>query len=108
MTLNEYQQMAINTAIYDDKYKVNYPILGLVGEAGELANKYKKVLRDHGGIMPEDKLKELRSELGDCAWYLATIARDLDITLEEVCAENLVKLESRMERNVIAGSGDNR
>lgn len=108
MKLNEYQEQAVATAIYGSGNKVGYPILGLVGEAGELANKYKKVLRDDNGILHPDKRKALQDELGDVLWYVAALARDLDIDLHTVAVNNIEKLKSRKARNVIGGSGDNR
>ena len=108
MTLNEYQEAAIKTAIYDTTYRINYPILGLAGEAGELANKYKKVLRDDNGILHPDKRKALIDEVSDCLWYIAALARDLGTDLETVAKSNIEKLESRKARNKIGGSGDHR
>jgi len=108
MKLNEYQDLATVTAVYGAGDKVTYPVLGLVGEAGEIANKYKKVLRDDGGIMTPDKRKALQDELGDVLWYLAALARDLDISLEDIAKKNIEKLNDRHTRGVIGGSGDNR
>jgi NTP pyrophosphatase (non-canonical NTP hydrolase) len=108
MKLSEYQKKATATAIYGDGNKINYPILGLVGEAGELANKYKKILRDNDGLMTPEKLHDLQDELGDVLWYVAALANDLHITLDEVAERNINKLESRKARGVIGGSGDNR
>ena len=108
MKFKEYQDMAKTTAIYPEQYKTNYPILGLAGEAGELANKYKKVLRDDSGILSEEKRKALIDELGDCLWYLSAIASDLGADLEQVATDNITKLLSRKGRGVIQGSGDNR
>lgn len=108
MEVNEYQKQALGTAIYGAGYAINYPILGLVGEAGELANKYKKVLRDEDGILTDDKKKALIDELGDVLWYCAALANDLDTTLEDVMVINLTKLANRRAANSISGSGDNR
>lgn len=85
-----------------------YPALGLVGEAGEIANKVKKVMRDNFGILEEDKRKDLEKEIGDVLWYLAELSTALDIDLNKVAEDNLAKLFSRKERGVIKGSGDNR
>ena len=77
MTLNEYQQHALETAIYPDDRRIIYPTLGLTGEAGEVADKVKKVIRDaHEEFTPEKKL-EIVKEIGDVLWYCATLARDL-------------------------------
>lgn len=108
MKLNEYQEQAIATAIYGEGNSINYPILGLVGEAGELANKYKKVLRDDDGILHPDKRKALQDELGDVLWYMAALARDLGTDLETIAKNNIEKLHSRKARGKIGGSGDNR
>jgi len=103
MTFNEYQEEAKKTAIYPTEYRLVYPTLGLTGEAGEVAEKVKKMVRD--GKLDTDGLKK---ELGDVLWYLAALASDLGVTLEEVATANVVKLRSRSERGVIGGSGDNR
>lgn len=108
MTLNQYQQQAIKTAIYGAGHKIIYPTLGLSGEAGEVADKVKKVLRDKNGVFDEDTKEELKKETGDCIWYCAALLRDLGFTMEEACITNLEKLRSRQERNMISGSGDNR
>ena len=108
MTLNEYQQHALETAIYPDESRIVYPTLGLTGEAGEVADKVKKVIRDtHGEFTPEQK-QETMKEIGDVLWYCATLSHDLGYDLEEVARTNVEKLRSRMERHRITGSGDNR
>lgn len=106
MKLNEYQERANDTAIYPEG--LNYPILGLAGEAGELCNKYKKILRDKGGETDINDMSELAKELGDVLWYVAQIATELDTDLETVARRNLMKLEDRQNRGVLGGSGDNR
>jgi NTP pyrophosphatase (non-canonical NTP hydrolase) len=108
MTLNEYQERAIKTAIYGAGHAIVYPTLGLAGEAGEVADKVKKVLRDNDGVFSEEIKAGLAKEIGDVLWYCAALSRDLGFTLEEISAMNLEKLNSRKERNVIAGSGDDR
>jgi len=85
-----------------------YPILGLVGEAGELANKLKKWGRDSGGGSTHDQEDALADELGDTLWYQAAVATGLKQDLEGIAEANLSKLFSRQERGVIRGSGDNR
>ena len=111
--MNEYH---VSAAKYDlFKATGNYStvafvekVLGLVGEAGETADKIKKILRDKdGGINECDKI-EITKELGDVLWYVASVARYLDVPLEEVAKMNLEKLESRNKRNLIHGEGDNR
>lgn len=103
MTFNEYQEKASKTAIYPEQFKLIYPALGLAGEAGEVAEKVKKLIRD-GSLQIED----LKKELGDVLWYLSAIASDLQINLDDIASTNISKVESRMERGVIGGSGDNR
>jgi NTP pyrophosphatase (non-canonical NTP hydrolase) len=113
MTFNEYQKIAKTTAVYPDDYRMVYPTLGLTGEAGEVAEKVKKYIRDGcepwlGGEDSNVFDNEIKKELGDVLWYLSAIASDLDISLEDVARTNLKKLESRLERDMIKGSGDNR
>lgn len=85
-----------------------YPILGLVGEAGELANKLKKVARDQKGVPTSEQLDALEDELGDTMWYQAETASALGISLSAICNDNLNKLASRKQRGVLHGEGDNR
>jgi NTP pyrophosphatase (non-canonical NTP hydrolase) len=108
MTINEYQSEANATAIYPDSSSLTYPALGLAGEAGEICNKVKKIIRDEGGTVSEEKRNALIDELGDVFWYLAAIAKDLKVTLDEVARRNIEKLSSRQKRGKIGGSGDNR
>ena len=102
MNFDEYQKFARSTAIYPDECKVLYPALGLCGEAGEVAEKVKKNIRDG------KSLDGVGLELGDVLWYISALADDLGVTLEEVAKANIEKLQSRMERNKIKGDGDNR
>ena len=108
MTLEEYQTLAQVTAKYPENMKILYPTLGLCGEAGEVAEKVKKIHRDHGGLISESQKAEIAKELGDVLWYLAVLAKDLEYSLEDIAKINLEKLHSRKERGVIHGSGDNR
>jgi len=108
MTLDEYQQAALRTAIYPGERAVVYPTLGLTGEAGEVADKVKKTIRDFGGEFSEERRRAIALELGDVLWYAATLARDLGYTLDEVAAMNVDKIASRACRGVIHGEGDNR
>lgn len=106
LTLSFYQKFARDTAMYPHEQGVEYTTLGLVGEAGEIANKVKKVMR---GDYDKDALREmLAGEIGDTLWYLAMLAYELDLDLGEIAVANLDKLSSRRERGVISGSGDNR
>lgn len=109
MTFDEYQAKSKTTAVYKDQgNNFIYPVLGLVGEAGEVAEKIKKVIRDDDGKMTDAKREELKKELGDVLWYLAQMATELDLSLTEVAQLNIEKLASRKERGVLAGSGDDR
>ena len=102
MTFDEYQEFARSTAIYPEDCKVTYPALGLCGEAGEVAEKVKKNIRD-GKFLDGVGL-----ELGDVLWYISALADDLGVTLEEIAQANVDKLQSRKDRGKIGGSGDNR
>lgn len=109
MTLNEYQKGAGRTAKYPDSGLTNglvYVSLGLAGEAGEVANKVKKVLRDSNGNLELPMRLKLADELGDVLWYVAMFAKELDFTLDDIAKANLDKLASRAERGAIQGSGD--
>ena len=109
MNFTEYQNLALSTAIYPKKYETIYPALGLCGEACEVAEKVKKSIRDGLHNWPDEQFKEdLTKELGDVLWYISALASDLDISLNEIAENNLVKLASRKKRNKIGGSGDNR
>lgn len=108
MRFEEYQKEAVKTAIYGAGSSIIYPALGLVNEAGEVAGKVKKVLRDNAGVFSADKRKQIADEVGDVLWYIAAMANDLGISMEDIALTNLAKLKDRQERNVIQGSGDNR
>jgi len=108
MTLNEYQREALKTAIYPEEMRINYPTLGLCGEAGEVADKVKKVYRDHGGAFTDERRKAIMLEVSDVMWYCATLSHDLGFTLGEVATANIRKLASRQRRGVINGDGDDR
>lgn len=108
MEINKYQEEAIKTAIYGEGQRIIYPTLGLTGEAGEVAEKVKKVLRDNGGEFSNEQKLEIAKEISDVMWYCSALARDIGYTLEEIAEINLEKLRSRQQRNKIQGSGDNR
>lgn len=113
LRFDEYQCAAERTAIYPHARERHiegliYTVLGLVGEAGELANRFKKVLRDDEGILAFDTKKLLLKELGDCLWYCAMIASELDLNLSEVAQMNLDKLAVRVVKGTLGGSGDQR
>ena len=109
MTFEEYQKESRKTALYPNKdNNFIYPVLGLCGESGEIAEKIKKVIRDEASIMNEQKKEEIKKELGDVLWYLSQIATELGLSLSDVAKLNIEKLQSRLERNKISGSGDDR
>jgi len=108
MNVNEYQSWTETTAIYPKEFELSYLALGLVGEAGEIANHIKKVLRDYNGKVTDEMKKTLINELGDIEWYIARLCEFLGTTIEDVMQINFEKLESRKKRNVLKGSGDNR
>ncbi|MEK7193258.1 MAG: nucleoside triphosphate pyrophosphohydrolase family protein [Patescibacteria group bacterium] len=109
MTFEEYQKRSRETALYPNVgNNFVYPTLGLSGEAGEVAEKIKKVLRDKGGEMTEEAKAAIHKELGDVLWYLSQLATEIGLSLEEVAETNLEKLLSRKERGTIHGSGDER
>jgi NTP pyrophosphatase (non-canonical NTP hydrolase) len=109
MTFDEYQKQALLTA--SPKTKKNelfHLLLGLVGESGEIAEKMKKLVRDHDSDEAKIDRADIKKELGDVLWYVAVLADYLDIKLDTVASHNLAKLADRQKRNVLGGSGDNR
>lgn len=115
MNFNEYQDWAKTTDVFTQP-KINHvddpsfitKVLGLSGEAGEVSEKFKKILRDKNGIINEDDKAEIVKELGDVLWYVAIIARYMDVPLEKVVEQNVAKLSARLANNKLHGSGDNR
>ncbi len=109
MQLSDYQQRSRATAVYPDAGdNLTYPALGLCGEAGECAEKVKKAIRDDGGELTEERREALAAELGDVLWYVAQLATEAGLELDEIAADNLSKLLSRKERGALQGSGDTR
>lgn len=108
MDFQDYQQKARETAIYPSEHSILYPTLGLCGEAGEVAEKVKKVIRDKGGEFDEFDRMNIRKELGDVLWYMAQICSDLDLRLESIAIANVEKLRLRKEKGTLSGSGDDR
>lgn len=110
MTFNEYQKESRKTALYPRVVGATfvYPTLGLVGEAGEIAEKVKKIFRDSNSEMSEEQRKAILLELGDVLWYVAQLATELGADLNDVAEKNLEKLFSRKDRGVLHGSGDAR
>ncbi len=109
MDFNTYQKKARLTAQYPNLGSNNiYPTLGLVGEAGEVAEKVKKVIRDKNGVFDEDSKKGIKKELGDVLWYLSNLCTEFNFSLEEVALQNIDKLKLRVANGSISGSGDDR
>ena len=110
MKLSDYQKKAQRTAIYPPLGGQGwvYPALGLVGESGEIANKLKKIIRDKEGHLSAEDKQIIKDELGDVLWYVAELARQLELDLDEIGAQNIAKLASRQSRGKLTGSGDNR
>ena len=109
MNFDNYQIEARKTAIYPNKGKnFIYPTLGLVGESGEVAEKIKKILRDKNGIFDYESKMSLKKELGDVLWYLSNLCDEFDFSLNDVAKVNLEKLNLRISRGKISGSGDDR
>lgn len=110
MDINDYQKRTDQTAIYPhhgtrNPTAINYCVLGAIGEAGELANTWKKAVRDGDFAAARERI---RYELGDVLWYIARLADEVGMTLEQVAQTNLDKLNDRKARNRLGGSGDNR
>lgn len=114
--VSEYQAKASEFADYPygtigtDKYPVNYiyPAMGLAEEAGEVAGKFAKAVRDNNGILTTDRKEEIVKELGDVCWFVTELCNCIGVPLATVLQKNLDKLQSRKERGKIHGSGDNR
>ena len=108
MDFDSYQKAAGETALYRDAYRVTYPALGLASEAGEVAGKVKKVLRDRDGNFSDEQVAAIKDELGDVLWYIAALSSDLGLSLGDIANGNIEKLRSRLERGAIQGDGDQR
>ncbi len=108
MELADYQRLSRRTAQYPREAWLSYPVLGLAGEAGEVAEHAKKAIRDDGGIVSDVRRAAMAKELGDVLWYVAQVASELGLELEQVAQANLEKLLSRQRRGVLSGSGDER
>jgi NTP pyrophosphatase (non-canonical NTP hydrolase) len=110
MTFEEYEKSALTTVLSTgDSFKdLLHWVLGLNGEAGEVAEKLKKIIRDKNSVISEEDKVELAKEIGDVLWYLAVFAHDLGVPLESIAQQNLDKLKSRKDRGTLGGDGDNR
>jgi len=110
MTFDEYQQKALTTVLStNDGFKdLLHWVLGVNGEAGEIAEKIKKIIRDKQGQLSEEDKTELVKEIGDVLWYLAVLAHQLGASFDSIANQNIEKLQSRQQRGKLQGSGDNR
>ncbi len=109
MTFDEYQKQALSTGrdknAQDELFHL---VLGLVGESGEIAEKIKKLVRDHNSDLSKLDTDDMSKELGDVLWYIAVLAAYLDLKLDNVAQGNIAKLQDRKRRGKLSGSGDNR
>ncbi len=110
MTLDEYQQQALTTAIHHPDPLMDKTIwaMGISGEAGEVLEKWKKIVAYKDGVVSKDDLRELTKELGDVVWYIAMLAHSLGVSFDSIMQDNLKKLADRKTRGVQKGAGDNR
>lgn len=118
--MNEYQSRARQTALYADSiegipkeqsqklFQILYCSLGLSGEAGEVAELSKKLLRDGGGFVDAERKLKYVKEIGDVLWYLACLCYELDLTLDDAALKNIAKLADRKKRGIIQGEGSDR
>lgn len=112
-SFNEYQQETDSTAIYPDAgmgttEAVTYVALGVAGEAGEVAEQIKKLLRDDDGNLTSEREAKIKKEIGDVLWYLARMCVELDFELDDVAVDNLAKLQSRQRTGALHGEGSSR
>ena len=111
MDFDEYEKLARRTALISDEnpelqlYDLG---LGVAGETGELAEKLKKMIRDDGSKLSEERREMMKKEIGDVLWYLSQLSRVLGFRFSEAAEANIKKLEDRVARGVLKGSGDNR
>lgn len=115
MQLSDYQAKAGTFMIKNDDPAIDTPLmkstilaLGIAGEAGEVADKWKKIFAYHNGKVTDEDKKELGKEIGDTLWYLATFAKSIGLSLDDIAQQNLAKLADRKQRDVVRGAGDNR
>lgn len=113
MKLDKYQKQAAEFDLFETSVDLKAPgflekVLGIAGEAGEVTDKIKKIIRDKGGYASEEDRAEIAKELGDVLWYVANVARYLGVSLSDIAEGNIKKLSSRKNRNKLHGEGDNR
>lgn len=104
----EYNEFVSNTKIYPKHRKIEYPVLGICGEAGEAAEKVKKTIRDNNEIFDSETKAAILKELGDVLWYLVATAQDMGYDFEDIIHANMSKIIKRIETNTQHGEGDNR
>jgi NTP pyrophosphatase (non-canonical NTP hydrolase) len=108
MDFNTYQSAARATALYPDDLKLIYPALGVAGECGEVVEQVKKMIRDDNRTLSPERRAALCKEMGDVLWYLACLAHDAGIPLDDVATANIAKIQDRKNRGVLHGAGDER
>jgi NTP pyrophosphatase (non-canonical NTP hydrolase) len=110
MNFDEYQKQALKTAHQNPNSLMDKTIwaMGVAGEAGEVIEKWKKIVAYKNGRISQEDKAELAKELGDVVWYVAVLAHSLGLSFEQIMASNIKKLADRQKRNVIKGAGDNR
>lgn len=113
MKIDDYSKQAISTLTSGHAYgditaELMAQVMGLVGESGEVAEKFKKIIRDKGGLLSDDDRTEIIKELGDILWYINAVAYLLGSDLDNVASKNIEKVISRKQRGATNGSGDNR
>jgi NTP pyrophosphatase (non-canonical NTP hydrolase) len=108
MDFANYQLRTSQTAIYPPEKALEYLTLGLVSEAGEVAGKVKKIIRDHDSVLTEENKEKLLAEIGDVLWYIAQLCETLGTNMSLVARNNVEKLAKRQEKNALSGDGDNR
>lgn len=110
MNFTEYQDDVQELAItkLTGIHEVMYSTLGILGEAGEISEKIKKIVRDKHGIISEEDKQLLGKETGDVLFYIAKFLSDIGLDFETIAMENIQKCRDRETRGVVSGSGDNR
>ncbi|MEK7109185.1 MAG: nucleoside triphosphate pyrophosphohydrolase family protein [Patescibacteria group bacterium] len=111
MDFDEYQKLAGRTAMYakqDKEFILMYLCMGIAGEGGEVIEKIKKVIRNDGGAISNEKRQDLKKEIGDVLWYLSQLSGELDVPFGDVAEANIKKLADRQVRGVIKSEGDTR